>query len=79
MALLTTYRWKWNYTTIHTLYERKMQHSQVSDICRDKPLDPPPLQGPKFAKQLIKFEMEERHLRGLYFNCDEAFTRGHHC
>lgn len=36
-------------------------------------------QSPKFIKQLSKFELEERRLKGLCFNCDEPFTRGHRC
>lgn len=33
----------------------------------------------RFLKKLTSAEMVERRARGLCFNCDEIFTRGHVC
>ncbi|KAF2282527.1 hypothetical protein GH714_043698 [Hevea brasiliensis] len=33
----------------------------------------------KTFKRLTKAEMEDRRVRGLCFNCDEVYTKGHQC
>ena len=61
-------------------YERKEQpiYSQVLDACKSKTADFSP-QHVRFVKKQTRSEMEERRLKGLCFNCDEPFTRGHQC
>ena len=63
------------------LYERKEQSvcSQVLDACKSKTTDFSPQRHARFVKKLTRSEMEERRLKGLCFNCDEPFTRGHQC
>lgn len=48
------------------------------DTRRAKPFDTL-LQSSKsrFIKQLYISELEDRRLKGLSFNCDEPFTKGH--
>ncbi|KAH0661620.1 hypothetical protein KY284_026551 [Solanum tuberosum] len=67
--------------SLSRLYERKEQsvYSQSLDACKSKKIDFSPQQHARFVKKLTRPEMEERRLKGLCFNCDEPFTRGHQC
>ncbi|KAH0752536.1 hypothetical protein KY285_005684 [Solanum tuberosum] len=67
--------------SLSRLYERKEQPicSQLLDACKSKTTDFSPQQHVRFVKKLTRSEMEERRLKGLCFNCDEPFTRGHQC
>ncbi|KAH0693198.1 hypothetical protein KY290_021370 [Solanum tuberosum] len=49
------------------------------NACKSKTADFSPQQHVRFVKKLTRSEMEERRLKGLCFNCDEPFTRGHQC
>ena len=66
--------------SLSKLYEHKEQPicSQVLDACKSKRTDFSP-QHVIFLTKLTRSEMEERRLKGLCFNCDEPFTRGHQC
>ena len=67
--------------SLSRLYERKELPvcSQSLDACKSKTADFSPQQHARFVKKLTRPEMEERRLKGLCFNCDEPFTRGHQC
>ncbi|KAH0642688.1 hypothetical protein KY289_033662 [Solanum tuberosum] len=67
--------------SLSRLYERKGQpfRSQLLDGCRSKMTDFSPPQRTRFVRKLTRSEMDERGLKGLCFNCDEVFTRGHQC
>ncbi|XP_021623868.1 uncharacterized protein LOC110623248 [Manihot esculenta] len=61
------------------LYERKLytRSSTTRDIKRNSPL--PDSRNNRTIKRLTRDEMDERRKKGLCFNCDEPFVRGHHC
>ncbi|KAH0706378.1 hypothetical protein KY285_010880 [Solanum tuberosum] len=67
--------------SLSRLYERKEQsvYSQSLDACKSKTADFSPQQHARFVKKLTRPEMEEMRVKGLCFNCDEPFTRGHQC
>ena len=67
--------------SLSRLYERKGQpfHLQLLDGRRSKTLDFSPPKCTRFVRKLTRSEMDERRLKGLSFNCDEVFTRGHQC
>ncbi|KAH0658001.1 hypothetical protein KY289_026749 [Solanum tuberosum] len=67
--------------SLSRFYECKEQsvYSQSLDACKSKTTDFSPQQHARFVKKLTRPEMEERRLKGLCFNCDEPFTRGHQC
>ncbi|XP_015168562.1 uncharacterized protein [Solanum tuberosum] len=67
--------------SLSRLYERKGQpfRSQLLDGRRSKTSDFSPPQRTRFVRKLTRSEMDERRLKGLCFNCDEVFTRGHLC
>ncbi|EOY29075.1 Uncharacterized protein TCM_030492 [Theobroma cacao] len=65
--------------SISRLYERKGQPTRtpISEVRRSKPPDTPLQHRTRFVKKLTKDEMEETRLKGLCFNCDEPFVKGH--
>ncbi|KAH0738993.1 hypothetical protein KY290_037698 [Solanum tuberosum] len=67
--------------SLSRLYEHKKQLicSQLLDACKSKTTDFSPQQHVRFVKKLTRSKIEERRLKGLCFNCDEPFTRGHQC
>ncbi|KAH0696370.1 hypothetical protein KY290_013733 [Solanum tuberosum] len=67
--------------SLSRIYERKEQsvYSQSLDACKSKTTYFLPQQHAWFEKKLTRPEIEEMGLKGLCFNCDEPFTRGHQC
>ncbi|KAK6248100.1 hypothetical protein QUC31_019665 [Theobroma cacao] len=67
--------------SISRLYERKGQPTRtpISEVPQSKPPDTPLQHRTRFVKKLTKVDMEERQLKGLCFNCDEPYVRGHQC
>lgn len=64
--------------SLSRLYESKSQSGRPLEGRKYKPPDPQP-SWTRFIKQLSQIEMEERRSKGLCFNNDEPFTRGHKC
>ena len=63
------------------LCDRKEQLicSQLLGACKLKTADFSPQHHARFVNKLTISEMEEMRLKGLCFNCDEPFARGHQC
>ncbi|KAF2309076.1 hypothetical protein GH714_000340 [Hevea brasiliensis] len=65
--------------SISRLYERKL--FPRSSAARDtrRAAIPPDNRANRIVRRLSPDEMEERRKKGLCFNCDEQFVRGHQC
>jgi len=73
--------------------EKLIDNHQSSRACASQPVPPVPLQfvspppllpspphpSPPALKRLSPDEIDSRHKRGLCFNCDEKYHRGHRC
>ncbi|KAF2297357.1 hypothetical protein GH714_021883 [Hevea brasiliensis] len=68
-----------NAMSISRLYERKL--FPRSSAARDtrRAAIPPDNRANRIVRRLSPDEMEERRKKGLCFNCDEQFVRGHQC
>ncbi|KAF2309773.1 hypothetical protein GH714_002713 [Hevea brasiliensis] len=61
------------------LYERKLNSRLPSNRDFRRPSNPPEPRTARPIKRLTPDEMDDRRKKGLCFNCDEPFVRGHQC
>jgi hypothetical protein len=55
------------------------QNRKPSFIPRPKPVNPNTPPAPLKIQKLTRAEMDERQLKGLYYNCDDKYFSGHKC
>jgi hypothetical protein len=53
------------------------QNCKPSFILRPKPINPTTPSAPLKIQKLTRDEMDERQLKGLYYNCDDKYFPGH--